>query len=361
MTMFKNGLLGSAAAIAMVAGSVGTAFAFDEVNWTWDKEVIEDVDINVTIDTDVDTTGITEIEKLQIQIGDVNAVSSVSGVQNNQPVGAGGGVGTFNETFTFNTNLDESAGVMGVNPIDPAGPITQNGVTATFDGGAVDQASGMAALDPTELTFSVEGTVMVDPTDSFDARTELPTVDSAATAVGNNQAITSDVATYLHDAQFLFDQGPAGDDDFGLEDVVGGIAALGLGAQFSGNTHTALAVGASVLGITGTIAKADISATSEVEHILNARVDSSATAVGNNLSVDVNPDGAPQGVNTSDSVLIADLTQFALADISASSTVTGVSVNSYTNLGDASVSPLVGSVATAVGNNVTVNVGNVGN
>ena len=63
--------------------------------------------------------------------------------------------------------------------------------------------------DATSLTFTVEGEVEVDPIDSFDATTELPTVESAATAVGNNQSINSEVATYLHDGQFLFDVGPA--------------------------------------------------------------------------------------------------------------------------------------------------------
>ena len=353
-----NKLFGSAAAFVMIVGGASSAAAFDDVVWSWDKDVTETVTITTNINSDLVPTGLTQIEKLQIQIGDVSASSTVDGVTNNQPAGDGGGVGTFDETFTFDTHLDESAGNMGVNPIDPAGPITQNGVTANFDGGTVDQASGVGALDPTQLTFTVHGTVAVDPTDSFDAVTELPSVTSSATAVGNNQAIVSDVATYVHDAQLLFDVQE--DAEFGQEDIVGGIAAVLAGSALaegddSGNLHTGLAVGAAILGITGTIEKADVSASSAVSNILNARVDSGATAVGNNVSIEVNDGGLESG----DSVLIGDMTQFALADLSATSTVAGVTVNNYTNLGNEAVSPLVGSTATAVGNNVSIRVGNV--
>ena len=56
-----------------------------------------------------------------------------------------------------------------------------------------------------------------------------------------------------------------------------------------------------------------------------------------------------------DSLVIADIVQFAFADVSATSSVSNVSLNSYTNLG--AVSPIVNSVATAVGNNKNITVG----
>lgn len=354
MSVLQRGFLGSAAMAALIAMGPSAAFAFDEVNWKWDKTVTQTETINIFIDTDIDPTGLTEVEKLQIQIGDVNASSTVKNVNNVQPTDAGG-TGTFSETFVFDTHTVEGGGT--IDNIQPAGPISQNGINANFDGGTVDENTDPVLGDPTQLTFTVDGTVMVDPADSFDATTELPTVDSSATAVGNNQSINSEVATYLHDGQFLFDVGPGdpgNDDDFGGEDVVGAIGALVLGGQFGGNSHTALAVGASVLAITGTIDKAEVSASSEVWDIINARVDSSATAVGNNASVNVNEDGLP----TDDSVLIADMTQFAAADIMATSNVGNVTVNNYNSLG--LVDPLVASSATAVGNNVSINVGEIG-
>ena len=351
MSVLKKSFLGSAAIAVVAAMGPSAAFAFDEVNWSWDKDVVQRERINVTVTTDIEPTGLTEIEKLQIQIGDVSASSSVKNVNNVQPTD-GGGAGSFSETFVFDTNTVEGGGV--IDNIEAAGPISQNGINATFDGGTVDETTTPDG-DPTQLTFTVDGTVTVDPSGSFDATTELPTVDSSATAVGNNQAINSEVATYLHDGQFLFDVGPgdpANEDEFGGEDVVGALGALVLGDAFSGNSHTALAIGASVLAITGTVDKANVSASSEVWDIINARVDSSATAVGNNMSVNVNEDGSAD-----DSVLIGDITQFAAADLSATSNVGSVRVHNYTSL--AMVDPLVSSSATAVGNNVAINVGDI--
>ncbi len=353
MRILNKKMLSSAAAVAMFAAMPTGAFAFDAVNWVWDNEVTGGTDIDITVEADLVPTGLTQVEKLQVQIGDVSATSTVSGITNNQPAGDGAGVGTFSETFTFETDLNQE--VAGNDPILPAGPIEQNGITASFDGGSTNEnefGPNMSG-ELTELTFSVEGTVTVDPADSLDAEVELPSIDSAATAVGNNQSINSDVATLLHDGQFLLDTNGR-DVAFDEIDAVGAIAAIGLGSAFADNSHTAFAVGATALAVTGTIAKAEVDSTSEVSDILNARVDSAATSVGNNVSVNVNADGTPEG----DSVLIADMTQFALADISASSSVSGVTVNNYTNL--AAVNPLVGSSATAVGNNVSINVGNVG-
>jgi Na+/H+ antiporter NhaD/arsenite permease-like protein len=91
--------------------------------------------------------------------------------------------------------------------------------------------------------------------------------------------------------------------------------------------------------------KAKIRATSTVDGILNATVDSSATAVANNLTVSMGPNG----------LLIGDVTQFAYADVTARSKVTDVTLNNYTGLGSLT-RPIVSSVATAVGNNASISV-----
>jgi hypothetical protein len=52
---------------------------------------------------------------------------------------------------------------------------------------------------------------------------------------------------------------------------------------------------------------------------------------------------------------MADYTQAAFANVSAASSVTNVSLNSYTNLGTID-RPIVNSVATAVGNNMNIKV-----
>lgn len=177
---------------------------------------------------------------------------------------------------------------------------------------------------------------------------------SSATAVGNNQSIDSAVSVDLHDGQFLF--GGFADNANGgnagtLEDVLAATPG-------SGNTHTDVAAGLTLAGALGLITPAQVSANSNVTDILNASVDSTATAVGNNMSVNV------ATATPADMLVMADITQFGYADVAASSNVSNVSVNDYVNFGAAGMGalgdpqmPLVNSAATAVGNNLSIKVG----
>ena len=136
-------LAASLGVLAVAAMAATPAQAFDNVNWSWKKDVNENVDIDVYIDVDVESTGLVEVEKLQIFLGNVNASSSVYGVKNVQPdIG-----GHWQQVYCY-----------------------------CYGGYFVK--------------------------DSFDATVELPEVVSTATAVGNNQSITSDVPVFLHDGQF---------------------------------------------------------------------------------------------------------------------------------------------------------------
>jgi hypothetical protein len=290
------------------------AMAFDNVNWSWKKDVHEKVDIDVYIDVDVESTGLVEVEKLQIFLGNVSATSYVTDIYNNQPDVGG---------YWLN------------------------------------------------IYCYCRGGYFVH--DSFDATIELPEVVSAATAVGNNQSITSDVPVFLHDGQFVantyFNQG--GYDYASLAGAVdarmggGGGGGGGNYCNDCGNLHTDLALLFTLGSAIGVLAPADISAISSVWFVTNATVDSSATAVANNLSVNLESD--VDGGDTcytgcddrlSNHVVIADITQFAYANVSAFSDVFAVQVNNYSNLGSLD-RPLVSSVATAVGNNVSINVGPV--
>src|SRR5258705_236033 len=69
-------------ALVLSAFASTSAFAFDGVNWTWDKKVREHVDIWVDINVCVDPTGLVEVEKLQIFLGNVEATSKVAFVNN---------------------------------------------------------------------------------------------------------------------------------------------------------------------------------------------------------------------------------------------------------------------------------------
>ena len=160
----RNALFGSAAAIGMIAGGAGSAWAFDDVVWSWDKDVTETVTIDILVDADLEPTGLTQLEKLQIHVGDVTATSSVSNIRNNQPdPGSDGGAVMIEETFTFETIAEED-----LDPeIQPAGPNDGtdlgNGIVAVFDGGNMEEGDGP---DPTTLTFSISGEVDVPATDA---------------------------------------------------------------------------------------------------------------------------------------------------------------------------------------------------
>jgi hypothetical protein len=321
----------SLAVLAGVALSSSSAMAFDNVEWNWQKDVREKMDVDVYVDVDVESTGIVQLEKLQIFLGDAEASSHVSNIDND--------------------------------PIRPK-----------------DWKCG---------GWSRGHSVMR----SLDARTELPIVLSSASAIGNNQSITSDTPIMLHDGQFVAnvkdhrygcDQGC----DHGFD-----VAAFGASMPAStpynggggygpeGNLHTSIAGLFTFGAAIGALTKAEIEAESFVSHVRNVSVDSSATAVANNLSVTLASDvdggsacGYRCGDRLSNHVLVGDITQFALANVEAKSNVTNVTAYGYDNmrqLTTATLSPTEGnpgstiqvptpwvsSVATAVGNNVSINVG----
>jgi hypothetical protein len=323
-----------AASLAVIAASPlasSPAMAFDNVEWNWRNDVHADTDVDVYVDVDVESTGIVQLEKLQIFLGDAEATSTVSDIIN-----------------------------------DPIRP-TEWKSTGLFHGYLV--------------------------TKPLDAKTQLPIVLSSASAIGNNQSITSDVPVMLHDGQFVAN---VKDQRYGCHygcndgyDMAAFEASLPMSGGYNGggnygpegNLHTSIAGLFTFGAAIGALTKADIEAESFVTHVRNVSVDSSATAVANNMSVSVASDvdggsscGYRCGDRLSNHVLIGDITQFALANVEATSRVTDVKADGYENmrqLTTATLSPTEGnlgnviqvptpwvsSVATAVGNNVSINVG----
>jgi len=321
----RMALLAGVAASALTFGS--SAFAFDNVDWNWNQNVNTNVNVNANVTTNIDPTGLVDLEKLQLMIGDVNATSTVDGVYNNQPTQGGDGTVSF--------TVDWSGGYSPVSPgtLDPNTQATLGGdLSGSGDvTGAVNESGNSMDF---AATFN-DIPVTVPSSQSFDALTELPQVASAATAVGNNQSITSDVGTQVHDAQVLF----------------GGFTNDGAGGYFPdpGNTGLSAALAVALGGAYGIITPSNVTADSDVSHILNASVDSNATAVGNNANIEVD------AVTPADAMLIGDFTQVAYANVNATSTVDCVNLNDYTNLGSLS-HPIVNSAATAVGNNLPIQV-----
>jgi len=355
MSFGKASLLASASTLALVFG-MGSAHAFNEVNWSWNADVTETVTKDIVIDVDFEPTGMVMLEDLQVSIGDISAESYVYNVSNYQPQGAneGGSVQIDLGTIDWSHSRDVTPILQGGTnnasfnyTFDP----TQSGVVAynPIATGANNQVFGLAFNESGQIEL---GTITVDFQPSgedvpLDALTELPEVVSEATAVANNTSIESDTMIELHEGQFAFGGGSVES----IPDAIGAIAAYGLGAHLAHEGVNSNLVGAALLGtaaMLGAIEPAEVSAVSGVGNILNASVDSSATAVVNNLSANIE---APDG----DRVFIGDVTQFAFADVSALSSVAGVSVNNYAGLGGLD-RPLVSSVATAVGNNKSITV-----
>jgi hypothetical protein len=133
----------------------------------------------------------------------------------------------------------------------------------------------------------------------------------------------------------------------------------------SGNTYHDVALLTTMAAGAGLLKKADITAVSTVDDILNASVDSAATAIGNLKSIDLTTANANNGL------VIADITQVSVADVSAYSTVGGsplgptaldvsnvsygggINFVNYNHLGGVT---LAKSTATAIGNVVNVGV-----
>lgn len=318
MKTLKSARVLAASLGVLAVGAMATpAMAFDNVDWTWNKKITQNEYINVYINLNVDTTGLVEVEKLQIFLGNLSAQSTVSHIYNSQ-----------------------------------------------------DQDGHWEYIRYCYCYIPV----WVDPSEY--APTELPIVRSIATAVGNNQTITSDVPVYLHDGQFVANTWFNYDYDAlrtAVDSRMGG-GGGGYPQHENGNFHTDLAVYFTLGAAFGLLQAADIHAYSNVSYILNASVESSATAVANNLSVDLESDlngTCGQGCsNVGNHIVIADITQFAYANVSAVSNVSWVTADNYTGLrtitspdGVAAtpdpVVPLVSSIATAVGNNVSIQVGKV--
>lgn len=352
MYRYRNLLLTATAAAALMGATATGASAFEVVDWSWTKTVTEAVDIDIDITTDIDPTGLVELEKAQIFFGNVTATATMSDINNNA-AGLDGTSGTvlIDETVRIETSYDDDPDPGG---IDPAGPVTSGPIDVSVTGGFVDEGSDGMGID-----IRVQGEIPFDLLDLVLDAADLPKVENIATAVGNNQAIESDVPLYLHDLQIA----AGAINDQGDPDPLGFLVGAGLIAQvdnqYDGLNEFTDAALLTILGAaTGYVEPAAITASASVSNILNAYVENAATAVGNNASYKVESN---VGANH---VVIADLTQLAIANVSASATATAIDLNGYTGFNDAcfgggcgDVTPIVSNVATAVGNNLNIKVG----
>ncbi len=334
-THFKNKkslFLATAAVVVMGTGLISApAQAFDSVNWSWDKTVTENVLKEVTVNIESNPSGMLELEKIQTQVGDVTANSSIHNISNNPPE-EGDGFVQIEDYFLFVTSTDDTTDPSGIEPVAPFLGSEGQLTAELLPGGTFDEGA-----DIMQGTVHVFGELPIVPEGAQNGL-DLPEIASTATAVGNNQSITSDVSLELHDGQFLY-----GGYDSENSAQLTSLDTSGV----SGNVNTNAAAFLTFAGALQGITPASVSASSDVGEILNASVDSAATAVGNNIDITL------AAATPDDAFMLADVTQYSFANISATSTVADVTVNNYANLA-ALEGPLVNSAATAVGNNFAV-------
>lgn len=354
----KKLLLASAAVVVMGLGlAPKPALAFDELNWSWDKTVTEDVTKTVNVNIESNPTGMLELEKIQMQIGDVTATSTVTNVTNNPP---GPSAEPAPEPAPTTFTLDLKAKYDDNQANNPITSVTL--LNADETGLELSNASGHVDNNHEKvyLTFDLTAPAEEAPPEQIEIGdrlgVDLPKVSSVATAVGNNQNIESSVSIELHDGQYLF--GGFSEVPPTEENPLSNIFE----PDGTGNSHSNALANLVYAGSLGLITPASVSADSTVTGILNASVDSQATAVGNNMNIELN------AVSADDAFMIADVTQFSYAGITATSLVDDVTLEGYSELGTAGMGPcggclegdpqipLVNSVATAVGNNFSVKI-----
>jgi hypothetical protein len=244
----------AAAALSVMALSA-PALAFDTVQWNWQLDANTSVDQDVNIDVSTNPTGVGIVENGQTFAGTASATSTVTA---------------------------------------PA-----------------------VSLDPASI-----------PSVSVN---DVARLESSATAVGNSASISSDLSANIDSSQ-----------------VVGG-AVTGVSVedpQGNGNGNGnafGLNDGETELGI------ATISATSTLTGAQNLQIDSAAQAIANNLSINLG------GPTNDDRTLLANNVQSTFATVTATSTVDAPVASNLTGLGSLT-DAFIGSTATAVGNNLQVQV-----
>ena len=385
-------LAASLGVLAVGALAATPAQAFDDIDWDWKKDVNEKVDIDVYIDVDVESTGLVEVEKLQIFLGDAKATATVEHIYNN-PLYEG--AGRHDDYYSYDPkkrpSKDGGDGYGDINvPIALCNynfKICQLNIFIDDDGKQHDRWSKDWAKVP------------VKP---LDARYELPIIENTAQAIGNNQSITSDVPVFLHDGQFVANVRDKDDPKPCTKwcDLMAGLPTSTSTSNLrtrqpeepEGNLHHTVALLFGLGAVLHVLEHAEIEADATAQYLKNVSVDNSATAVANNIGVTLasDVDGSYLNDGSSDRtckdrnkcdvdrlsnhVVIADITQFALANVTATATTSHVSATGYDHMRQLTTAtlqtrnddpdtlvkvptPWISNRAQAVGNNVSITVG----
>jgi hypothetical protein len=361
MRLRKSTYLTSAASVALIAGlAASPAQAFDDVDWQWEKNVNDNVVKEALISSEINPSGLVDVQKFQLHVGNLSSNSEVTNVTYDRVGETGDGE---TQTVTIDGRFDDEE-------VDENGDeVAIDNAAEDVDGDGINETGGVAidsvsnasvaqdGLDVTpaggdeddsfELTLSVDPEAADGELDRLDATTQLPEVESSATSVANNQSVDTQVHTELNDGQLAYGSAQESEGELNNDDLEVVRAFEGTNDGID-NDQMSAALAAAVGNINGTISKASITANSTVANITNASVDSDATAVTNNMSATLN------ATSGEDAVMVADITQAGFADVGATSDVNNVSANNFKNMRE--IDPFVSSTATAVGNNLSITV-----
>jgi hypothetical protein len=357
----KATLMAGASALALGLAA-SQASAFEDVDWEWDTNINEKIKIFINPHFTIDPEGLVQVEQLQISIGDIKATSEVKHVYNKVADTYGDPivVPVYSSGYTKGHlgvygNTKGHLAVYGKAKDDCWWG--KHGKRCDFDPVKGTTYGKLPVYGKTygKLKVNTVGYAKL-PVIVPNTLDDLAEVNSTATAIANLATVESNGAALVHDGQFSF----GGFKDFKLHRT-DNLALVDSNDSGGGwwhdkpdNEHVDLAGIALVAGALGLIEPAHISADSTVKYILNANVNSSATAIANLHSIDV------EAAEASDVLVIADVTQFQYGNVTANSTVKDVVAYHFEGLGGLE-NGLVNSTATAIGNvsQISVSVGGV--
>ena len=199
------------------------------------------------------------------------------------------------------------------------------------------------------------------------ALNELPQVSSVSTAIGNMISIETDTPVQESSLQVVFDtveqkkfcRGEGQDRKCYGNKVDFDLANFDLDADLnvqdaspnldSNNYNHDVALLLGLAAGAGLIEQADITASAEAYNIWNAQVDATATAIGNLKSINLETSKRDNGL------VMADITQLSVANVSADANTHDIHLVNYNNLGKLD-DAIAKATATAIGNAVNIKV-----
>lgn len=355
--MKKTALLSGASAIALAASLASSpAQAFDQSHWSWNSYVMENIYGHIGEWTNFVDPGWTQVERLQLSVGNINAYTD-------QSFSYAAGASNYGMPIYINIDQDNIQAIYQRNGDQVAANVDVDGKDHGYGWGwGHDKKDGDQTITQVEANLAAQGiyapiTVNVNiPHYDYalmDAKYDLGRIEGSATAMANLASLSADVGARFHDTQVAFGS-------FKTLNVYDNHSmdtwdqfTYDAGAIYTGNAgHDAVLLGA-LEAQYGLIKKGYVNAYATADYVTNLAVQEDATAFGNLHSVSNTPAiGAERlykNIVYSPSTVIGDLSQFNFMDVTAVATSTGQKLYGFKNLGaiDGAVSKLT---ATAMGN-----------